>query len=170
MCHVGIDVGINTTAPEIMKEYFGMSPEDAGFASSLYFLFRLAGCLAGAFALSRWSGRRFFIVSVLLMAVAMAGLIFSHTKEIVYACIALAGLGNANIFPVIVSQALLRMPGRKNEVSGLMIMGLVGGTVFPLLMGKASDLAGAQTGGLAILGIAVLYLFFLSSKLKISAY
>ncbi|MDR1368834.1 MAG: MFS transporter [Dysgonamonadaceae bacterium] len=165
-CHVGIDVGINTTAPEIMKEYFGMSREEAGFASSVYFLFRLAGCLVGAFALARWSGRKFFIASVLLMAVATAGLIFFRSRELVYACIALAGLGNANIFPVIVSQALLRLPGRRNEVSGLMIMGLVGGTVFPLLMGRAADMTGTQTGGLAILGVAVLYLLFLSSKLK----
>ncbi|MDR1525814.1 MAG: MFS transporter [Tannerella sp.] len=166
MCHVGIDVGINTTAPEIMKEYFGISREDASFASSVYFLFRLTGCLAGTFALARWSGKTFFIISVLLMAVAIAGLIFFHSKEVVYTCIALAGLGNSNIFPIIVSRALLRMPGRKNEVSGLMIMGLIGGTVFPLLMGKATDLMNTQAGGLLILGIAVLYLFFLSSKLK----
>lgn len=166
MCHVGIDVGINTTAPEIMKEYFGMSREDAGFASSVYFLFRLTGCLIGTFVLVHWSGKKFFLASVLLMAVAIAGLIFFHSKELVYICIAFVGLGNANIFPVIVSQALLRMPGRKNEVSGLMIMGLIGGTVFPLLMGKASDLTGTQTGGLIVLSMAVVYLFFLSSKLK----
>jgi fucose permease len=166
MCHVGIDVGINTTAPEIMKEYFGLSREEAGFASSIYFLFRLAGCLAGTFVLARWSGRKFFMVSVLLMAIAIGGLIFFHNKEVVYVCIALVGLGNSNIFPIIVSQALFRMPACKNEVSGLMIMGLVGGTVFPLLMGKATDLTGTQAGGLTILGIAVIYLFFLSSKLK----
>lgn len=166
MCHVGIDVGINTTAPEIMKEYFGMSREDAGFASSVYFLFRLTGCLVGTFALARWSGRTFFVFSVLLMAVAIAGLIVFHSKEYVYVCIALVGLGNANIFPVIVSQALLHLPDRKNEVSGLMIMGLVGGTIFPLLMGKATDIMNTQTGGLLILAVAVLYLFLLSPRLK----
>lgn len=166
MCHVGIDVGINTTAPEIMKEYFGMSPEDAGFASSVYFLFRLTGCLIGTFALARWSGKKFFIISVLLMAVAITGLIFFQSKEIVYICIALIGLGNSNIFPVIVSQALLRMPDRKNEVSGLMVMGLIGGTVFPLLMGKAADLMASQTGALIVLAMAVIYLLAFSPKLK----
>lgn len=167
MCHVGIDVGINTTAPEIMKEYFGMSPEDAGFASSVYFLFRLTGCLIGTFALARWSGKKFFIVSVLLMAIAITGLILFQNKEIVYICIAVIGLGNSNIFPIIVSQALLlRMPDRKNEVSGLMVMGLIGGTVFPLLMGKAADLMTSQTGALIVLAMAVMYLFAFSPKLK----
>jgi len=166
ICHVGIDVGINTSAPEIMKEYFGMSPEDASFSSSVYFLFRLTGCLIGTFALARWSGKTFFITSVILMAVALTGLILFKSKEAVYVCIALIGLGNSNIFPVIVSQVLLRMPNRKNEVSGLMIMGLIGGTIFPLLMGKASDMMNSQTGALFVLCIAVLYLFVFAPKLK----
>ena len=166
MCHVGIDVGINTSAPEIMKEYFGMTPEDAGISLSIYFFFRLTGCLIGTFVLARWSGKRFFILSVLLMAVAITGLIAFHSKEVVYICIALMGLGNSNIFPVIVSQVLLRIPDRKNEVSGLMIMGLIGGSIFPLLMGKVSDMMGSQTGALIILGFAVLYLLAFSPKLK----
>ena len=166
MCHVGIDVGINTSAPEIMKEYFGMSREEAGISSSIYFFFRLAGCLFGTFALARWSGKTIFVISLIIMAIAITGLITFHTKEMVYACIALIGLGNSNLFPVIVSQALLRLPDRKNEVSGLMIMGIIGGSVFPLLMGKASDMMGSQTGALIILGFAVLYLFAFSPKLK----
>ena len=39
---------------------------------------------------------------------------------------------------------LLYLPGKKNEVSGLMIMGLFGGTVFPLAMGVASDTSMGQ--------------------------
>lgn len=42
------------------------------------------------------------------------------------------GFGNSNVFSIIFSQALFAMPEKKNEVSGLMIMGLFGGTVFPL--------------------------------------
>ena len=37
MCHVGIDVGTNTTAPKILMERLGMTLADAGFATSLYF-------------------------------------------------------------------------------------------------------------------------------------
>ena len=35
------------------------------------------------------------------------------------------GFGNSNVFSIIFSQALFAMPDKKNEVSGLMIMGLV---------------------------------------------
>ncbi|MDD6125170.1 MAG: MFS transporter, partial [Paraprevotella sp.] len=62
------------------------------------------------------------------------------------------------IFPMIFSQALLSIPEKKNEVSGLMIMGLFGGTIFPLLMGFASDAIG-QVGAVLVMAIGVVYLF-----------
>ena len=49
----------------------------------------------------------------------------------IYVALALIGFGNSNVFSVIFSQALMASPNEKNEVSGLMIMGLFGGTVFP---------------------------------------
>lgn len=43
MCHVGIDVGTNTTAPKILMERLALSLDEASFATSLYFIFRTAG-------------------------------------------------------------------------------------------------------------------------------
>ena len=51
MCHVGIDVGTNTTAPKLLMERVGLTLEEAGFATSLYFIFRTVGCFLGAFIL-----------------------------------------------------------------------------------------------------------------------
>ena len=81
-----------------------------------------------------------------------------------YIAIALVGYGNSNVFSMIFSQALLAMPDKKNEVSGLMIMGLFGGTVFPLIMGFASDAFG-QVGAVAVMAIGVVYLFTYIRKL-----
>lgn len=166
MCHVGIDVGTNTTAPKILIERLGMTLAEAGFATSLYFIFRTAGCFSGAFILRKVSPKSFFLFSVLLMAVAMAGLFLFHTKTIIYVCIALIGFGNSNVFSIIFSEALLYLPSKQNEVSGLMIMGLFGGTIFPLLMGFASDLFHSQSGAVMILSVGVLYLLALWPKLK----
>ena len=165
MCHVGIDVGTNTTAPKILMERLGMSLADAGFATSLYFIFRTTGCFLGAFILQKLSARTFFGISVLCMLVAMIGLFVFQEMTMIYVCIALIGFGNSNIFPVIFSQALLAMPQKKNEVSGLMIMGLFGGTIFPLAMGVASDAIG-QSGAVAVMTVGVLYLFFYMMRMK----
>lgn len=165
MCHVGIDVGTNTTAPKILMERLGMTLADAGFATSLYFIFRTAGCFLGAFILRKVPSRTFFAVSVLCMLAAMAGLFVFQDKTMIYVCIALIGFGNSNVFPIIFSQALLTMPQKQNEVSGLMIMGLFGGTVFPLAMGLASDAVG-QSGAVAVMTVGVVYLFFYMLKMK----
>ena len=147
MCHVGIDVGTNTTAPKILMERLGMGLDDAAFATSLYFIFRTAGCFTGSFILRRMNAKSFFAISSFMMLLAMIG------------------YGNSNIFSIVFSQALLYMPGKKNEISGLMIMGLFGGTVFPLAMGLASDAIG-QSGAVAVMTVGVLYLLYYTLKIK----
>lgn len=165
MCHVGIDVGTNTTAPKIFMERLGMTLDEAGFATSLYFIFRTLGCFSGAIILQKVSARSFFVVSVICMLLAMAGLFVSDAEAVIYTAIALIGFGNSNIFSIIFSQALLAVPEKKNEISGLMIMGLFGGTVFPLFMGFASDAMG-QDGAVAVMTVGVIYLLFYTLKIK----
>ena len=60
---------------------------------------------------------------------------------------------------------MLDQPDKKNEISGLMIMGLFGGTIFPLLMGFTSDIMG-QNGAIAVMTIGVLYLLLYTAKIK----
>ena len=131
MCHVGIDVGTNTTAPKILMERLGMTLNDAAFATSLYFIFRTIGCLTGSYFLRVLQTRTFFIISVVMMAASMVLMAFADTKALLYVGIALVGYGNSNIFSMCFAQALTSMPDKQNEVSGLMIMGLFGGTVSP---------------------------------------
>lgn len=165
ICHVGIDVGTNTTAPKLLMERVDMTLDEAGLATSVYFIFRTAGCFLGTFILQHLSARRFFAISVICMLVAMIGLLAFDTRYIIYTCIALIGFGNSNIFPIIFAQALNAVPDKKNEVSGLMIMGLFGGTIFPLLMGVASDAVG-QIGAIAVMTVGVIYLIGYTLKLK----
>ena len=165
MCHVGIDVGTNTTAPKIIMERLGLPLEEAGFATSVYFIFRTAGCFLGAFLLCAISPRLFFGISVLMMLAAMGILFVSSSLTAIYVGLALIGFGNSNIFSVVFSQALLSSPNEKNEVSGLMIMGLFGGTVFPLAMGYAADAMG-QNGAVAVMTAGVIYLLFYTLKIK----
>ncbi|MCM1092923.1 MAG: MFS transporter [Bacteroides sp.] len=165
MCHVGIDVGTNTTAPKIIMERLGLPLEEAGFATGIYFIFRTAGCFLGAFILRSMSPKLFFGISVLMMLVAMVMLFVCSSLTPIYIGIALIGFGNSNVFSVIFSQALVYAPNEKNEVSGLMIMGLFGGTIFPLAMGYAADAVG-QIGAIAVMTIGVVYLLYYTLRIK----
>ncbi len=158
MCHVGIDVGTNTTAPKILMERLGVGLDAAAYATSVYFLFRTLGCLTGSYFLRVMSNRLFFLISVCMMAVGMVIMATSSSELMLCVAFGLVGYGNSNIFSLVFSQALLSEPEKKNEVSGLMIMGLFGGTVFPLIMGFCSDWLG-QVGAVLVMAAGVVYLF-----------
>ena len=160
ICHVGIDVGTNLTAPKILIERLGWDLTAASAGASIYFLFRTIGCFAGSFLLAKINNGVIFAVSVLLIFSACLGLLAAPSKALIYLCVAMIGLGNANIFPIIFSRAILSAPGKQNEVSGLMIMGLVGGMIFPPVMGAASDLFASQSAAAAVLALGAAYLLF----------
>lgn len=173
MCHVGIDVGTNATAPKLLQQYAGMTLDAAGWATSLYFIFRTIGCLTGSFFLRVLKTRTFFVISVTLMALSMVCMFAgaasagnpTTAKWLLYVGIALVGYGNSNVFSMALSQGMLYMPDKKNAISGLMIMGLFGGTVFPLLMGFASDAVG-QVGAVAVMTVGVVYLLTFINKVR----
>ena len=164
VAHVGIDVGVNTCAPKIIMERLGLPLEKAGIATSIYFLFRTLGCFSGSFILAKFSQKKFFAVSVACMVLAMAGLFLCHSLAGLYVAIALVGFGNSNIFSIVFSKAILYLPEKNNEMSGLMIMGLIGGTIFPLLMGVLSDAMGTQLGSVIVISVGVGYLVYLATK------
>ena len=138
----------------------------ARFATSLYFIFRTIGCFTGSIILQKMSGKSFFLISALMLLAAMIGLLCLDSKAAIYTCIGLIGYGNSNLFSIVLSQAMLALPEKRNDVSGLMIMGIFGGTIFPILMGIASDMLASQTGAILVITLGVLYLFVLWPKLS----
>ena len=155
--HVGLDVGINTTAPRVLQEKLGQPLSEAGFATSFYFIFRTIGSLLGAWVLAAFATKKIFQLSVLMITVGTLCLLTSNLY-VIYTGIALFGLGNSNVFSMVFSQALLRQPSQNNEISGLMIMGVSGGALFPMVMGISSDAIGSQLGAILVLFVGIAYL------------
>ena len=175
MCHVGIDVGTNAVAPKILFERLGGAGDTLSkfeYATSIYFAFRTLGCFTGSILMRKLNICTFFTIIVLMMALSMVGFVFGTEKWELWAAIALVGYGNSNVFSIVFSQAMLSAPEKKNEVSGLMIMGLFGGTVFPLFMGFASDAAKEagsqypQIWAAAVMAVGVVYLLSYIPKVK----
>ena len=175
MCHVGIDVGTNAVAPKILFERIGGAGDTLSqfeYATSIYFAFRTLGCFTGSILMRKLNIRTFFTIIVLMMALSMVGFVFGTEKWELWAAIALVGYGNSNVFSIVFSQAMLSAPEKKNEVSGLMIMGLFGGTVFPLFMGFASDAAKEagsqypQIWAAVVMAVGVVYLLSYIPKVK----
>ena len=92
------------------------------------------------------------------MAAALAGLFFAGGKVLILTLVGMVGFFSASVFSVIISLAINHLPSKANEISGLMIMGIVGGGVVTLLMGVTADKMGSQAGSLAIIAVCVAYL------------
>lgn len=164
---VGLDVGLNTTIPKILMERFEMAKESAGYGTSLYFAARTIGAFLGAILLTKIAGRKFFIYTMILAMAAMSAAMFVNNLWILWILIFILGFSIANVFPIIFSAALKRMPNNHNEVSGLLIMGVSGGAIFPIIMGVVSDATGGQAGALGVLLLVLFYLLFTAFKTNI---
>ena len=155
---VGLDVGCNVITPKLLIERCGLDTDHAQLGITVYFICKTAGAFVGAFLLSKMADRKFFQIAILIVAVALAGLFFAQGQALILTLVGLIGFFSASVFSVIISLGIKHLPSKANEISGLMIMGVVGGGVVSLLMGITADKMGSQVGSLAVIAVCVAYL------------
>ena len=165
---VGLDVGMNYVAPGLLQERSGMA--DGSYGCTVYLICKMIGAFVGAFLLSRMADRTFFKIAMIIVAAALAGLFFATGQGVLLTLIGVVGFFSASVFSIIISLGISNLPSKANEISGLMIMGIVGAAVVSLLMGVTADKMGSQTASLAVIGVCVVYLllcaFFLLKEKK----
>ncbi|MDR0419170.1 MAG: MFS transporter, partial [Prevotellaceae bacterium] len=106
---VGVDVGMNPATPKVLMERTGLPLSEAGWGTSLYFLFRTAGSFIGAILLAKFSEKKFFVISMIVAVIAMADLLlFAHSNFHILSMVAIIGFAIASIFSIIFSLALQR--------------------------------------------------------------
>lgn len=155
---VGVDVGTNTVAPKLLIEREGFSVDQAGLGSSLYFVCRTAGALAGSFILAKMDDIAYFRINIMAALAAVFLLFFAESTAAIMILIGCIGFFCSSIFSVIYSQALKNRPDRANEISGLMITGVCGGAAIPPAMGVLTDAVGSQAGSIAVIVACMVYL------------
>lgn len=162
---VGFDVGMNVSIPELLMKQGGLSLENAGYGTSIYFAARTIGSFLGAFLLLKTKPMPFLLASLALAVIAFALLLFTNQVWVLRALIFALGLACANIFSIIFSFALQKNPSRSNEVSALMIMGVAGGAVIPFIQGFINDQIGF-TAALAVILVCLVFMGVLSLKIR----
>lgn len=158
---VGVDVGMGITFPKLLMERCNLPLTDAGMGNSVYFLARTVGAFLGGILLMKLPERKFFTASVFVALAGLVGMIFLHGLWAILACVAIFGVGYANLFSIIFSISMQRVPERANEVSALLIVGVAGGAVIPPVLGVITDAFGSQGAAIIALSIVWLYLVFL---------
>ena len=158
---VGVDVGMGITFPKLLQERCSLPLEKAGLGNSVYFLARTVGAFLGGLILMKYPAGKFFTASSLIALAALVGLIFSKNLVTVLVFVALFGLGYANLFSIIFSLSLLRVPQKTNEASALLIVGVWGGAIIPPVLGVVTDSFGTQGAALVALTLAWLFMVVL---------
>jgi fucose permease len=155
---VGIDVGMNTNIQNLLVQKFDITLEKATLGISVYFFALMISRLIGALVLSRLDNQKFLFWSSLMTVIFLLALIFAPSATYTIMLIFLVGLSSGNLFPLVFSLTVSKMPERSSEISGLMIMAVVGGAVIPPVMGLVNRVAGISFS-FAVLLICSIYIF-----------
>ena len=147
-------------------ERCGLSLQDAGISNSVYFFARTVGAFVGGILLMKIAEVRFYTISIWTALVGLILLVISKNMALFYVSIVVFGLGYANLFSIIFSLSMKHMPSRANDVSALLIVGLVGGGVLPPLLGLFTDGFKTQVAAVFALVVIWVYMFWLMKRVK----
>ena len=164
---VGIDVAMNSNIGNFLELKIGIDAEAAKYGKSMYFFAKMIGTFAGAILLTRFSPRKFLVGSSLLAALALTALAFTPGAAAAWVFIFIVSLGVSNIFPLIFSIAVTKMPERSNEISGLMMMAICGGAIIPFIVGFAMEKW--LPAGILVLMLSALYLLIIGMSRTLKA-
>ena len=155
--YVGAEVSVSAGIPLFLKERFDIDINRVGLlGTGLFFTALTIGRLSGGVILNWASPRRFFLVTCATSIAGLLGL-FLPARSLAVTGFFLAGLGFANIFPLVFAIAVESMPEHTNELSGLMVTAIVGGALLPPLMGLVADHSTVQFSFVVPLA-AILYI------------
>jgi len=144
--YVGAEQSMSSGIPLYLESKFGIDIESLGVAGTgLFFLALMTGRFLGAVILNWVSAKKFLMMTVLISILGISGM-FTGIEILTVISIFIIGLGFANIFPLIFSITVDRMPERTNELSGLMISAIVGGAILPPVMGLIADMTNMTIG------------------------
>jgi fucose permease len=163
---VAVDVSINISFPKLLMEKCNLELKEAGLGNSVYFFARMLGAFAGGILLMKYSDRKFFACSVFLALLGLIIMIPANNLWVILAGVVILGLGYANLFSIIFSLSLKKIPSKANEISALLIMGVSGGAILPPILGIITDYTHKQWVAILVIAVVWLYLVWLIKKIK----
>jgi len=156
--YVGAEVSLFSKIPIYLQEIYDFDLQTWGLLGSAFVVLAiLIGRFSGGVILNWISARQFLIISTIIALVGMLGL-YVPVKGVAIAAIFVSGLGFANIFPMIFSLAIDKMPERSNELSGLMVTAIIGGAFVPMLFSGVADITGSLMAGFVVPILCFVYI------------
>lgn len=150
IAYVGSEQGTADWMSQFLSRYHGIDPHSQGAtAVSRFWGLLTLGCLFGMLLLKLFDSRRVLLGFSLGALAALTLALFgpANVSLIAFPCV---GLFASIMWPTLISLALNSVESQHGPFAGILCTGIMGGALWPLLIGRVGDLFGLRTGMLLL--------------------
>ncbi|MEX2605161.1 MAG: sugar MFS transporter [Gracilimonas sp.] len=145
-CYVGAEQGVANWISEFLSSYHGFDPQTVGASTVSWFWGMMtAGTLLGLFLLKVMDSKKVLILFTSIVLICLTAALFGSGFIALYMFPAV-GFFIAVMWPIIFSLALNSVSEHHGSFSGILVTGICGGAVVPLIIGSLGDLIGLRFG------------------------
>lgn len=156
-CYVGTEQGVANWISEFLQTYHGYDPQTTGAKTVSWFWgLMTAGAVLGLIALKFLDSRKVLIGFTLAAIVSLTVALFGPGSTALIA-FPLVGFFASVMWSITISLALNSMDKHHGSFSGILITGIAGGAVVPLIVGSLGDVFGLR-GGMLFLYLTLGYI------------
>lgn len=142
--YVGTEQGIANWMSKFLQLYHGVDPATGGATAISYFWgLATVGCLLGLFLLKIFDSRRVLILFALGGIISLLVALFS-SAQVAQIAFPLTGFFLSVMWSIVFSLGLNSLPSHHGTVSGILVTGIVGGAIVPLIIGGVAELIGLK--------------------------
>jgi MFS transporter, FHS family, L-fucose permease len=146
ICYVGTEQGVANWISLFLSTYHGYDPQTAGAQAVAYFWgLMTAGGVLGLLLLKVMDSRKVLIIFTILALISLTLALFAPA-EISRVAFPLVGFFASVMYPIIFSLALNSVKEHHGSFSGIIVTGIIGGAIVPLIIGWLSDHLGLRWG------------------------
>lgn len=146
ICYVGTEQGTANWMSQFLATYHGYDPQTTGATEVAYFWgLMTAGGILGLLLLKVMDSRKVLIIFTIIALALLTAALFGSATISLYAFPAI-GFFASVMYPVIFSLALNSVSEHHGSFSGIIVTGIIGGAIVPLIIGWLGDKLGLRTG------------------------
>lgn len=144
--YVGTEQGVANWISQFLYVYHGYDPQTTGAQAVAYFWgLMTAGGVIGLFLLKIMDSRKVLIIFTILAIICLTMGLFGPGK-LSLVSLSMVGFFASVMYPVIFSLALNSLSAHHGAFSGILLTGVIGGAVIPLVIGSLGDHFGLRAG------------------------
>ena len=146
ICYVGTEQGIANWISQFLSTYHGYDAQKTGAETVAYFWgLMTAGGVLGLLFVKLMDSRRVLVIFSILAIICLSAALFGSGQTALIA-FPMVGFFASVMYPIIFSLALNSMDEHHGSFSGILVTGIIGGAIVPLIVGWLGDHIGLRYG------------------------